>query len=303
MKEKQNKKAIIAIIVVAIVIAITGGSTYAYWYWVTNTTQQTNVSATVKDGISMTIYPSTTVLDQLYPITRTNCNNSKIEGTALVVVKNYTDVLARPQFYLKLQITNKSGTNITATTTTVNDENGKKLSYAEYINFAVVDTANTNTGTTCANAKRAGKFTSTQTKAEFGTGTAVSGWYNSPMITVLSGTGTDESDSTRYPILSTNDSVLGTKDESSMTFDVPAAATCYESNETTTATTYKTRQDCVKAGKKWLTRVEHTFKFWAWLDSSYKFTNTGDAVTDPMQDAKITISWSESSGIKQITGA
>lgn len=46
---KDRKKLIIAIVAVLIIIVLVGGATFAYWTWVTNTAQQTNVSFVVDD--------------------------------------------------------------------------------------------------------------------------------------------------------------------------------------------------------------------------------------------------------------
>lgn len=251
MEKKEMNKVVIAVVAVALIITIIGGSTFAYWQWVTATEQQTFVNVTVQDGISMTITPTTTQTNVLYPITRDNCMDAAISGTALVEIVNNTGIEARPQFYLKLKIEDSAGNNITQT-------------YAQYIHFAVLDPENPSTGTTCANATRYGQFTTTQTTNDLGQ--TISGWYNSPIITELTGTG-EEVDSTRFPILTATDT-------KSMTFSVPAD---------TTGT--------------------HTYQFWAWIDSSYTATNTGNTISDKLQDAKITISWSESCQVKQVTEA
>ena len=47
---KDRKKLIIAIVAVLIIIVLVGGATFAYWTWVTNTAQQTNVSFVVNQS-------------------------------------------------------------------------------------------------------------------------------------------------------------------------------------------------------------------------------------------------------------
>lgn len=41
------------------------------------------------------------------------------------------------------------------------------------------------------------------------------------------------------------------------------------------------------------------YKLYVWLDSSYTFTNTGSAVTDPMQNLNISVKWSPASTLNQ----
>lgn len=47
---KDRKKLIIAILATLIIIVLVGGATFAYWTWVTNTAQQTNVSFVVNQS-------------------------------------------------------------------------------------------------------------------------------------------------------------------------------------------------------------------------------------------------------------
>ena len=156
---------------------------------------------------------------------------------------------------------NLTGQNITET-------------YVDYINFAVAEyyeldeegeQTETLSSYTCANAPRTGTFTTTQTVDQFNS--IVTGWYDSPLITNLTGPGSVIA-STRFPILPGTDS----SNEDSITYRVYANST-----------------------------TSHRFKFWAWIDSSYEFTSQGTTVTDPLQDAKITISWSDASIVKQVT--
>lgn len=41
------------------------------------------------------------------------------------------------------------------------------------------------------------------------------------------------------------------------------------------------------------------YKLYVWLDSSYTFTNTGDNVSDPMQNLTISVKWSPASTLNQ----
>lgn len=46
---KDRNKLIIAIVAVLIIVALVGGATFAYWTWVSNSAQQTNVSFTLPE--------------------------------------------------------------------------------------------------------------------------------------------------------------------------------------------------------------------------------------------------------------
>jgi hypothetical protein len=275
MKKKEINKVIVAVIAVALVIAIVGGSTFAYWQWVTATNQQTAVNVTVKDGISMKITPSTTQTNVLYPVTDANCGLASITGQALVEVTNNTGVEARPQLYLKIKITSKEGNDITTT-------------YAKHIKYAVSEFYQLDgsgneireeegqpkvmtSGYTCVTAPRQGRFDPTiPTLDQFGN--PVSPWRDSPILTNLTDVLdaddqpiTDETHASRYPILPSESG-----NDNSITFNVAPNS-----------------------------EVSHTFAFWAWIDSAYTAENTGNVVSDPLQDAKITISWSDASIVKQ----
>lgn len=41
------------------------------------------------------------------------------------------------------------------------------------------------------------------------------------------------------------------------------------------------------------------YKLYVWLDSGYTFTNSGSAITDPMQDLTISVKWSPASSLNQ----
>ena len=46
---KDRKKLIIAILATLTIIVLVGGATFAYWTWVTNTAQQTNLGFVLED--------------------------------------------------------------------------------------------------------------------------------------------------------------------------------------------------------------------------------------------------------------
>lgn len=234
MEKKDNYKIIIAIAVIAVAIITIGGSTFAYWQWVSGATNQTNVSVKVEDSISMTITPTTKQTNVLYPISDAACNTASISGSAVVRISNNTGIKAKPTFKLKIKIIDSTGANITNTTVP-----GTSKKYAEYIRYAVSETSKT----TCSDNGNLviGSFTSTQTPNH-----------------------TDWNDSAS----------LGT-------------AVTFQANGKTTV-----------GGTAVVTN--HTYNFWAWIDSTYQAQNIGNVVSDKLQNAKITISWSESSTVTQI---
>jgi hypothetical protein len=256
--KKNNNKLIITIIALSITIVVIVGATFAYWQWAGGTT---NVSVTVEDGIQMEITPSTTKTTVLYPVSRNNCEKAMISGTAKVKITNNTGVLARPKFYLKIQIFDpKNGDrNITVDSVGIpnnTDPQDKKTKYAHFINYAVAPASSSET---CVTAARSGHFTDSVTTIPNQQGgantTTVAGWYNSDIITELNGT---------FPVLTTTD-------PKSMSFNANAGQV-----------------------------TEYEYKFWIWIDSSYAFQNTGNSVTDPLQDAEIKVSWSETSEVIQV---
>jgi hypothetical protein len=49
------------------------------------------------------------------------------------------------------------------------------------------------------------------------------------------------------------------------------------------------------------TVTKHTYKVWVWIDENYKSVTSGtNSTLDPLQDAKIVVSWSENSELEQV---
>ena len=90
------------------------------------------------------------------------------------------------------------------------------------------------------------------------------GWYNSEYITLV-----DNTQPINFPILTTGD------------------AGTYNGTVSFEAAPYVT--------------TEHTYKVCVWIDSNYTFTNVGDTISDPLQEARIEVSWSEESEVIQVT--
>lgn len=256
MEKKNINRVVVAVVAVALIVAIIGGATFAYWQWITNTSQQTAVNVTVAQGINMTIEPTTVNTNTLHP---TNIEINTIEGgntaimksTALVSIENQTGILARPKFMLKLKITNSDGSQII----TNSNNAGDSKKYREYIRYAV-----TEENGSCDTPITAGTFNGNATA----TG---NGFYNSPYLTLDT---YDTANSTNAPDGFPD---LTSENPGSVSFNANAYVT-----------------------------TEHTYKVCVWLDSSYTFTNEGNAVTDPMQNAIITVTWSDDSEVIQVTG-
>ena len=52
MKDKTNKRTLLIILGIVIIVLLVAVSTYAYWTWVSNTAQRTNVEFTIGEGFS-----------------------------------------------------------------------------------------------------------------------------------------------------------------------------------------------------------------------------------------------------------
>lgn len=264
MNNNNAKKIIIAVVAVFIVIAIIGGATFAYWQWVTDTSQRTLVNVTVEQGISMTINPTSVSLDVdaagnigMRPTNDCTKANRVFSSTALVTVVNDTGIAARPKFMLKVKITKSDGSDITN-------------AYREYIHYAVGEVNEDlpeegDNYTVCTSPIAAGTFSGTGNdgqangKTTNSAGAVIGGWYNSSYITL------DTTAADGFPDLTSDNA-------NSVSFTAAAKTT-----------------------------TTHTYKVWGWIGSEYGATNTGNSVTDPLQNATIEISWSDNSEVIQVT--
>lgn len=55
-----------------------------------------------------------------------------------------------------------------------------------------------------------------------------------------------------------------------------------------------------KAGTSGSTITTAYFRVYVWVDETYTYTNVGNAVTDPLQNATISVQWSENSIVEQV---
>ena len=258
-KNKKKNKLLISIIAVVAIILIIAGSTYAYWTWQTATNQQTNVSVTVQ-GATMTITGNNMTSATLRPTN--DCDGAAAligEATVTVVNPTATEMRATPR--LDVTLTPQSGRTFDDTAS--NPDLG-------HLHWALVDTTSSTTKT-CDNPDYQGTF------------------FKIAKVTVTGGGSTDVS--ITGPTVSTvGENSLATFDITNMnesyaisntlTFVAPGATTNQQGVTTNSTTTKK-------------------YKVYIWLDSTYEHTNTGNSVTDPMQDLGITVKWSNKSTLVQ----
>ena len=75
--------------------------------------------------------------------------------------------------------------------------------------------------------------------------------------------------------------------------------TAYKNNETTSHPELTITTDATNGNTA---TTKRTYDVYVWLDSGYTFTNTGNSVTDPMQDLAVTLTWSTNSTMAQVAG-
>ena len=104
MKDNSNRKTLImSIIAVALIAALVSGGTYAYWTWVSNTDQKTNVSFSVTNNMDDLMYAR---LDGNGTTTVTNIKPAPCTDSTFAVVKT-----------VPIKWTNKSTKDATVTAT------------------------------------------------------------------------------------------------------------------------------------------------------------------------------------------
>ena len=256
-------------------LSITAG-TFAYFQWTTGAEGGTAVNVTIEmGGITMHIEPETTEFVGLYPTA--HCENNVRYGDALVTIVNNTGTLALPSFKLKVKVTDKDG-------------NGVPADALEHIHYSVVPLDTTKSGDN-----------------------PIKGDTTYTCSTVPS------VDSTVSGGLLTNGEGIVT---SSFTFDGVATNGTYshvpaidDESSTGVATTagYLPRQYYTSgsnmgdtAGITFLgdtyTTTYQYYRVYVWIDEGYTSTIVGNTVSDPLQNAKIEITWSEESMVQQVSG-
>lgn len=265
MKKNNNiSKLIIAIIAVVLMVVIVGGSTFAYFQWTTAENQRTAVNVTIEQGrITMHIEPETTTYTGLKPTA--TCTNSNMYGDALVTVVNNTGTLALPSLKLSAKVT-KGGTG----TLTSAD--------LAHLHYAVVSIGTTKDGS--GNAVKG----------------AVNGNCSSPLTAAAA-------DGTNTVFTNSELVATGTFADVSTTgawTDLPSIAGTYLPRQYNTNTgvvsgvTFKAPQ---------YDTTHQYFRVYVWLDNTYTTTIVGNTISDPLQNAKIEVTWSTNSMVEQVSYA
>lgn len=268
--KNNTSKLIIAIVAVILMVVIVGGSTFAYFQWTTAENQQTGVNVTIEQGrITMHIEPEATEFEELKPTAYCDAYDNKtypnatMYGDALVTVVNNTGTLAIPSFKLSAKVTKGGTGTLTA----------KDLSYIHYAVVSIDTTENA--------------------EGEAVKGNTVTGTCQSPLTAAANGATTAF---TNNELVAT-----GTFENVSTTgawSDLPNATSTYlprqydKSTGTTTGVTFKALP---------YDTTHQYFRVYIWLDSTYTTTTVGNTVSDPLQNAKIEITWSTNSKVEQVS--
>jgi len=258
-KKKEKNNLLIAIIGVVAIVVIIAGSTFAYWSWQTADTQKTNVSVTVK-GATLNISGSNVTSATLRPTN--DCDGAAAligEATVTVVNETATEMRATP----RLDVTLSPVSGRTFDDTASNPDLG-------HLHWALVDTTSA-TSKTCANPDYQGTF--------FKVGKVTVTGGGSTDVTITGPTVTTMAENSLTTMNITNmDSSYAITD--TLSFVASAASTDTQGVTTSATTTRK-------------------YKLFVWLDDTYVHTNTGDTVSDPMQDLQLTVKWSTKSTLIQ----
>lgn len=280
MKSKNTNKLVFAIVAVLLIIAIVGGSTFAYFQWTTADSQKTNINVTIEaGGITMHIEPEKSVFDELKPTaycnkyddnTGSNPNTNGVTGEhpyaamyadALVTIVNNTGTLALPSFKLSAKVT-KGGSD------------ALDSAALGYIHYAVAAVTTTKDGE--GNAVKG----------------AVSGGCTAPL------TANDVNDNTIFTnteLIATG--TFATVSTSGAWTDLPTGGSDYLPRQYDASTgeisgvTFKAEQYAT---------THQYYRVFVWIDNGYTTTTVGDTVSDPLQDAKIEITWSANSMVQQV---
>lgn len=262
MRNNNVSKIIIAIIAVLFVVAIVVGSTFAYFQWTTAENQQTAVNITIEqNSITMHIEPEQIVFSGLKPTA--NCSNGDAYGDALITVVNNTQTLAIPSLKLSAKVTKGGSGTLTS----------DALSHIHYAVASIATTKNAS-----GNAVK---------------GTTVTGTCSSPITAEVNSNNT----------IFTNNDLIATGTFANVSTagawtDLPNATGVYlprQYNLTTGETsgvTFKALQN---------TTTHQYFRVYIWLDSTYTTTTVGNIISDPLQNAKIEVTWSTNSMIEQVS--
>ena len=181
------------------------------------------------------------------------------EATVTVVNETATEMRATP----RLDVTLKPVSGRTFDDSSSNPDLG-------HLHWAVVDTTSTTTKT-CKNPDYQGTF------------------YKIAKVTVSGGGNTD---------VSVTGPTVSTVGENSLaTFNITNMSSSYA--VTNTLTFVASAATTNNVGATTPATTTRKYKVYVWLDNTYEHTNTGNAVSDPMQDLSLTVKWSTGSTLIQ----
>lgn len=266
------KKLIGTILGIIMFTALIAGATFAYFQWTTAENQKTSFNVTIEEGrITMHIEPETTAFEELKPTAKCDAYdnetgthpNATMYGDALVTVVNKTGTLAIPSFKLSAKVT-KGGTGTL------------KAADLAHIHYAVAAVSTTKDKS--GNAVK---------------GTTVTGSCSSPLTAAADG----------ESLTFTNSELVATGNFSTVSTtgtwtDLPNATGTYlprqydKSTGTVSGVTFKALPNST---------TYQYFRVYIWLDETYTTTTIGNTISDPLQDAKIEITWSKNGKIEQVS--
>jgi len=252
-------------------LSITAG-TFAYFQWSTGYEAGTQVNVTIEmGGIKMHIEPEQTGFVGLYPTA--HCINNVRYGDTLVRIENNTGALAIPSFKLKVKINPSTlGT-------------GKLDDYKDNVHYAVVALETTKTG--------AKKLVDGEVVTVGGNvlDDMVTGTCSAP-LSVSSTTNNDDTFKSDY-----NSSATGLFN--TITAENTFADTAFLPREYNSSTGEV--QGVTFRGEAYSTSYQW-YRVYVWIDEGYTTTIIGNDVTDPLQNAEISVTWSENSMLQQVSG-
>lgn len=257
--KKKEKNNLFISIIIVIAIIIIVAGS-TYAYWTWQTADTQKTNVSVTvKGATMTIEGDNITSATMRPTN--DCDGAAaLVGEATVTVVNETATEMRATPRLDVTLSPVSGRTFDDTSS--NPDLG-------HLHWALVDTTST-TSKTCADPDYQGTFYKVGKVTLSTSSTAVT--VTGPTVTTMA-----ENSTTTMNITNMDSSYAIT---STLSF-VASAATTNTQGVTTAATTTK------------------TYKVYVWLDDSYEHTNTGDTVSDPMQDLGLTIKWSANSTLIQ----
>ena len=257
---KKKEKNNLLFVIGAVVAIIAIISGATYAYWSWQTSDAQKTNVSVTvKGATMTITGNNVTSVTMRPTN--DCDGAAaLIGEATVTVVNETGTIMRATPRLDVTLTPVSGRTFDDTAS--NPDLG-------HLHWALIDTTST-TSKTCSNPDYQGTFFKVG-KVTVSTSTSA--------VTPSAATVTTMAENAMTTMNITNMNASNTI-TSTLTFIADPATINVQGVTTPKTTTRK-------------------YKIFIWLDDTYAHTNTGDSVTDPMQDLAITVKWSTNSTLIQ----